>query len=288
MKGGSVTKAADSLFISQPAVSKMIQAFEDTCGFPLFTRGSGRLLPTAEARRLFIETEKLQTGVARVENTADAIKRLERGDVSVVAFPALSLRVLPKFSALFLRRRPEVTLNLLTRNSPSIADSMLTREADFGISLVPSHDPGIICRPFADCSMVCALPPDHRLKDTAVIKLQDIRNDRLISLGRADQSSAVVLEAFSFAGVQVEAYIEAQMADSACMLVHEGCGIALVPTLTSVGWKDEEVIFRRIEPKAKMTMWVYTSAYQPTQNLALHLMEVIRTGVQEIERGFTD
>lgn len=132
MKGGSITKAAETLCVSQPAVSKMIQAFEDSCGFNLFVRAAGRIRPTAEARRLFLETEKLQLGVARVENTAKAIRRLERGDVSVVAFPALSFRVVPKYAARFMRHRRNVSLQLLTRNSPSVAESMLTGVADFG------------------------------------------------------------------------------------------------------------------------------------------------------------
>lgn len=286
MKGGSVTKGAETLFVSQPAVSKLIRSFEDACGFPLFTRGAGKLIPTAEARRMFIETEKLQTGVARIENTAKAIQRLERGDVSVVAFPALSLRVLPKCAARFLEGRSEVTLNLLTRNSPSIADSMLTREADFGISLIPSHDPGIKCTPFGELSMVCALPINHPLCDRKVIKLEEIKNEKLIMLGRADQSHEVVLEAFSIAGVQVNQMIEAQMADAACSLVSEGCGVALVPTLTSIGWRPDEVVFCRIKPEIRKTMWLYTSAYEPTQNLALHLMEEVRTGVRDIEAFF--
>lgn len=287
MKGGSITKGAETLFVSQPAVSKLIRAFEDACGFPLFTRGAGKLMPTAEARRMFIETEKLQAGVARIENTARAIQRLERGDVSVVAFPALSLRVLPKYAARFLEGRPEVTLNLLTRNSPSIVDSMLTREADFGVSLISSHDPGILCSPFAELSMVCALPANHPLAKKKRIKLEELKNDKLIMLGRADQSHGVVLEAFSIAGLQVEQLIEAQMADAACSLVAEGCGVALVPSLISIGWRQDEVVFLPIEPAIKLTMWLYTSAYEPTQNLALHLLKVLRSGVQEIERSFS-
>ncbi|WBU56292.1 LysR family transcriptional regulator [Paracoccus sediminicola] len=110
MKGGSISKAAETLFVSQPAVSKMIRAFEDACGFKLFVRASSRIRPTAEARRLFMETEKLQAGVARVENTAKAIRGLERGDLAVVAFPALSFRVLPRAAAQFMRAHKNIYL----------------------------------------------------------------------------------------------------------------------------------------------------------------------------------
>lgn len=287
MKGGSITKAAETLYVSQPAVSKLIHAFEDSCGFKLFIRAAGRIRPTAEARRLFLETEKLQAGVARVENTAKAIRGLERGEVSVVAFPALSFRVVPKYAAIFMRGRREVSLQLLTRNSPSVADTMLNGAADFGISLLPSHHPGIACKPFADISMVCALPPSHRLAGRGHVELSDLAEDRLISLGRADTSHQQVMAAFSEVGVKVRLGIEAQMADAACTLVSEGLGVALVPSLISVGWPREKVVFKPIRPKVSMKTWLYSSAFEPVQQLALMLMEEIRKGIEEIENSYS-
>jgi len=125
VKGGSVTRAAEVLFISQPAVSKLVLAFEASCGLKLFQRGKGRLTPTPEARRLFAETEKFLTGVERIENAARAIREAERGELCVVGFPALSMRLLPGCTARFLRSRPDVELTILTRNSPEIAAAML-------------------------------------------------------------------------------------------------------------------------------------------------------------------
>jgi DNA-binding transcriptional LysR family regulator len=49
MKVGSVTKAAETLFVSQPAVTKLLKSFEESCGFDLFSRSTGRLVPTPEA-----------------------------------------------------------------------------------------------------------------------------------------------------------------------------------------------------------------------------------------------
>ena len=46
MKAGSVTEAAERLFVTQPAVTKLLKGFEDSCGFSLFHRGQGRLKPT--------------------------------------------------------------------------------------------------------------------------------------------------------------------------------------------------------------------------------------------------
>lgn len=286
MKSGSVTEAAKSLFISQPAVSKMIHAFEDSCGFTLFQRGSGRLVPTPEAHRLFLETEKLITGVARVENTARAIRDLERGEISVVAFPAMSLRLIPMLTAQFLAGRPDVRLSITTRSSRTVSDSMLTRAADFGISLIRSDHPGLRCRLFSECSMICALPVGHPLENEPVIDLHMLAGERLISLSQDDRSSGVVQDAFARAGTQLDASITVQMADTACMFVREGQGISLVPSLTTIGWSEHDLIFRPIEPQATMPMWVYTSAYESMPELASDLLKTLAHGIDAIEAGF--
>ncbi|RKF14156.1 LysR family transcriptional regulator [Roseovarius spongiae] len=286
IKGGSVTSAAKSLFISQPAVSKLIRAFEESCGFALFTRASGRLSPTPEARRLYLETEKLITGVARIENTARAIRDLERGEVSAVAYPAISLRLFPMLAAQFLAERPDVRLSIMTRGSRNIADSMLTQAADFGISLIRSDHPGLRCQMFTHCSMICALPTGHPLAREPVIDLRMLEGERLISLGRDDQSRGVVQDAFDRAGVRLDATIKAQMADTACMFVREGQGISLVPSLTTIGWGAEDLVFRPIEPSAVMPMWLYTSAYERMPELARKLLDTLETGINSIEDGF--
>ncbi len=286
MKGGSVTNAAASLFVSQPAVSKMIKAFEESCGFSLFNRSSGRLVPTQEARRLFLETEKLITGVARVENTARAIRDLERGEVAVVTFPAMSLRFLPMLTSQFLAERPDVRLSVMTRTSPNIPDAMLTQAADFGVSLLRSDHPGLQCRYFSECSMVCALPPGHPLSRESVIDLRALAGERLISLGRDDLSAGVVLDAFDRAGVQLDAFITVQMADTACMFVREGQGISLVSSLNTIGWGDDELAFRPIWPPATMPMWIYTSAYENMPELACKLLDTLKKGIRDIEICF--
>lgn len=287
MRCGSVTQAAEQMFISQPAVSKLLKSFEESCGFALFTKVGGRLLPTAEARSLMIETDTLEAGFARIENTARAIRQMERGDISAMAYPALSLRALPLFAARFLRDRPNVRLSLHTRNSADIAGAMLTRMADFGISMVPSNDHGVICRPFAEISLVVALPAHHPLAGLhGPVDLRELRRDRLITLSHEDRSQQIVLETMSRAGVSMESNLEAQMADTACSLVSQGCGVALVPQLASIGWGPDKVVFRPLMQQPKLVMWLLLSAYDTPSQMVQTLISVIRRGVLDIEAGF--
>lgn len=286
IKGGSVTKAAEALFISQPAVSKLIHAFEHSCGFKLFSRSTGRLVPTPEARQLFVETQRLEIGVTRVRKTADAIRNLERGEISVAAFPALGMQLLPRVSAKFLDTTPEVRISLFTRTSKSIEESIITRTADFGISLVPSDNPALHCETFCEISMICVLPAIHRLASQARIEFVDLADEPFVALGRDDMSSPMVETALQQAGVSVRVMAEVQMAQAAAAMVSAGRALSIVPTLISVGSHDPNIVFRPLADSFKMTVWLITSAFEERSALSNKLAAAIKSMVDELESSF--
>ena len=71
MLSGSISGASKLLFVSQPAVSRLIAYTEQRLGLMLFQRIKGRLYPTPEARRLFVEVTALYQNVQRVNEVAD-------------------------------------------------------------------------------------------------------------------------------------------------------------------------------------------------------------------------
>lgn len=284
MKSGSVTLAAKSLFISQPAVTKLIKSFEDSCGFPLFVRASSRLQPMPEAHRLYLETDKLITGVARVENVARAIRDLERGEVSIVAFPSLCLRFLPRVMSTFSKERPDVHISIETRTSRQIFESMLTGTADAGLSLVSTSHSGLECKLFHESDMVCALPPDHLLCEKSVVDLRDLAREPFISLGRGDLSHQLINEAFDQVGISIEPLIRAQMADSACTFVSEGRGVSLVSVQSTLAWRDDQVVFRPVFPAPKTSMWLYSRTNEPLSMMVASLLAMVREELDALNR----
>ncbi|WP_321340306.1 LysR substrate-binding domain-containing protein [Breoghania sp.] len=284
MQAGSVTQAAEALFVSQPAVTKLVQAFEKSCGFKLFQRSQGRLVPTPEARRLFAETHTFMTGVGRIENTALAIKNSQQGDLTAVAFPALSMRLMPWCAARYLSDKPDVRFSVLTRNSIDVPNSMISHAADFGLSLLPTRESTIVCQPFRRIMMVCALPSGHPLTESAQISPQQLENEEIVCLGRDDQSRMVVEEAFARYGIKIGGRYEVQMADAACMLVAEGAGIAIVPSIASVGWERHEgIVFRPLSVRVSMDVWLYTPTWDQPPTLAKMFLHEIDTGISQVE-----
>ncbi|WP_417829567.1 LysR substrate-binding domain-containing protein [Thalassospira sp.] len=287
MKVGSVTKAAEMLFVSQPAVTKLLKLFEENCGFALFSRSTGRLVPTAEARQLYSETHKLLAGVARVQKIATSIRNLERGEVSLVAFPAISMQLIPRQVAALIKNREDVNCTLLTRTSTSIEDAMVTRSADFGFSLVPSDNPALKCEKFSELSMLCGLPSDHPLAEKKIISLKDLQNVPLIALGRDDLSFPIINFAFSRLGISMNPVAEVQMSEAACAMVSAGYGVTIVSSLASFGPFDKGIAFRPLLEPIKSTIWLVTPKFEELSKIAVELIETIRTAIIQHEERAT-
>src|SRR5688572_6391852 len=96
---GSATRAAERLGITQPAVSKLLKSFTDDCGFLLFQRKGGQLVPTREAQILAGEVTKVFNGARRIKEVARAVREHEWGEISIAAPPAFAVRFLPRVLA---------------------------------------------------------------------------------------------------------------------------------------------------------------------------------------------
>ncbi|EKF42778.1 LysR substrate-binding domain-containing protein [Nitratireductor indicus] len=288
MTSGSVTKAAEALNVSQPAVSKLLRLFEDSCEITLFNRDTGRLVPTPEARVLHTETAKLEAGVLRVQKAAREIREFDRGQLTIVGFPAISLQLIPRVVADMLGRGTGLKVTLLTRTSPSIADVMLTRSADFGLSLVPTTHSMLHCEPFAHLSMICALPANHRLASKEVVSLRDLCDDPFIALGRSDMSYPAIYEAFHSIGLAPREAAEVQMLEAACAMVSAGFGVSIISSLAMVAPRDPSIVFRPLAERIETHVWLVTSSVLELPLVAREMIDRIRESVIRIETDYAN
>src|SRR4051812_37324557 len=108
LDSGTATRAAETMRISQPAVSKLLSHLARDCGVELFRRHGNRLIPTAEALTLYREVERMFVSVEHIPRLAGGIRELRSGQLAIAAFPALATRPLPRIITRFLRQHADV------------------------------------------------------------------------------------------------------------------------------------------------------------------------------------
>jgi DNA-binding transcriptional LysR family regulator len=246
MMSGTMTRAADELGISQPAVSATIAGLERKLGFTLFTRQAGRLTPTPEAHLFFNEVSRSLAAFESTERAAAEIRDGKRGSLSIVAYPSISIALLPRILSLFMSDRPDIRVKLVSRSSYVVKELVSTQQFDVAIAELPTDHPAERIERFSyRCD--CILPTDHPLAKLDVITPRDLDKVPFISLFRDHTTYGQLATAFSSFNAKWNVVAEVQYFATVCELVAAGCGAGLVDPVISAPFTGD-VVRRRFEP----------------------------------------
>ena len=177
----SITRAAEMLHITQPAVTRLILDLETEIGFSLFTREKGRLFPTSDALLLYQEVERSFVGVERIAHAAQQIRSLTRGSLNVAAAPALALNLLPEWITDFTRVHEGVSVSLLVHGTRLVGELVASEQCDIGFVTYTTWQPGVRVETLFSADMKCILPTGHRLSGKRVIDPEDLAGEKFVS-----------------------------------------------------------------------------------------------------------
>lgn len=246
---GSVTTAAQELFVSQPAVSRLVADLELASGLTLFERKHRRLIPTPEGRMLFDEIEKTFVGLEKIASRAEEIRTFRSGSIRIAAMPALSFSILPPLIKQFKSAYPGIHISLNISNSESVFDWLGSHQWDVGIAALPAHKTmaQIELLPSPPCS--CVLPADSPLIEREVITPEDLAETPFVSLLASSMVRQRIDAAFRAAGIQRQLVLETPYSLSAVQFVKLGVGATIVDPFSARCLADDAVAVRPFVPE---------------------------------------
>ncbi|KAB0269219.1 LysR substrate-binding domain-containing protein [Microvirga brassicacearum] len=247
VENGTVSRAAEMLNISQPAVSKLIAHLEEDTGLELFDRLKGRLAPTVRGMRLYEEVDRIFAGVRQVETAVAAIRREEQGRLLVGVMPALSGAFIQQATTGFLRTHPNVYCSIQSRSSQWIADWLVTRKLDVGLISSRIDNPYIATESLMQQPLVCIMPLDHPLTARSLIEPNDLDGVPFISFDPESYTGRQIATVFESYRVRVNFVLDATTSPTLCEFVAAGLGVSLVHPLFISGLQGR-VAVRRFEP----------------------------------------
>jgi DNA-binding transcriptional LysR family regulator len=227
-RSGSVSRAADSLFVTQPALTARLQRLEADLGAALFVR-THRGMRLTEAGNAF-----LPYAVRAIETLADgrrlvnAFERGGAGRLALGAAPAVSTYVLPALLKRFAVGHPRVEVSVRTGHSEEILELVLRGQVDLGLVRALRH-PDIESTPLYEDELVLVVEPEHRLASRGRIELEELGNEQLILFDRTSSYTELTHALFRGAGVVPSSVMELDYIDAAKKMVQEGFGVALLP-----------------------------------------------------------
>lgn len=285
LRCGSVTRAAETLGMSQPAVSKLLNSLEHGIGLRLFERARRRLAPTIEALRLHEEVARFFVGARRIEELVQEIRVSGHGELSIAALPILGLSFLPRLVSQLRCAHPGLKISFTLESSREVRESLLNRTADVGFVLpLPDQAPlrhGWTIRVPA----VAVLAPGHRLAARESLCPADFQGESFISLGRTYRMRHLVDALFDSENVTRVLDVETQNAFAACELAVHGAGVTVVDAITARDFADRAVI-RALVPTVpfQFNVLLPPSAAPPMLVMALIAkLEIALDGIGEVE-----
>jgi len=267
IRTGGAGRAADLLGTSQPAVSRALAALERACGFLLFHRVRGRLVPTREGRLFHDEVSRAFLGLDHLRQSAVRIREVGEGVVRIAALSALGNTVAVRATARYLLRWPEVRVSLQIRTSAAVRDLVATGQVDLGLAADEVEISGIEHSVFATPRAVCIVPADHRLAAGRRVRAADLAGERLLALAPQDTARIAIERILQAAQVQPRIVVETPFSSTIVALAREGAGIGLANPLSLDSPLPEGVVALPFEPAVYFRALLLRPAGAPRSRL---------------------
>ena len=230
-KCGSLTKAAQELYISQPAVSQSVKQLENLLGVSLFNRThSGMELSAAGGKLIFKKVEEALKLIEEAENGISELTATAAGTIRIGATDSIFSYVLADKIALFSERYPAVKLELISSTTPDTIAKLKEGGCDVAFVNLPAEDEG-----------VKLLDTVSHLSDIFVAgkKFENLKNE-IIPLKRLQEFPILMIEENTIArrslaaflqtlGIQLHPDIEVANWDFMLKLAIKGMGVGCIP-----------------------------------------------------------
>jgi DNA-binding transcriptional LysR family regulator len=172
---GSVSRAAETLYLSQPAVTLQLQALERELGQRLFERSGRRLTLTREGETLYELARPLVEGIDGLETAfRERLRGMDAGELNVAAGSSTILYLLPRIVARFREQQPEVHLKLHNVTGASGLDLLRSDAVDLAVGSMLDVPADLDYLPAYRFEPMLIMPPGHALADKARIELADL------------------------------------------------------------------------------------------------------------------
>ncbi|ECJ3056262.1 LysR family transcriptional regulator [Salmonella enterica subsp. salamae] len=227
----SFNKAAKLLNITQPALTRRIKNMEDDLHTLLFERTTRKVTLTKAGRMLLPEAREL---IRRLDETIFNVRELNNyhhGIITLSCIPTAIFYFLPlaigKFNALY----PNIKVRILEKGTNNCMESVLCKEADFGINMNSITNPAIDFTPLVNEPFVLACRRDHPLAARQLVEWQELVNHTLIGVRASSGNRLLIEQQLADKPWKLEWFYEVRHLSTSLGLVEAGLGISALPGL---------------------------------------------------------
>ena len=226
------TNAAENLFITQPALSRIIKSLEDELGTQLFIRTRKKLILTDAGRILKEHALEIEKQLQLLDEELGKMFMLKKRHVRI-GLPTITNSIFfSQLIASFHEEYPEVTFQLEEDGSRPIQEKIVNGLLDFGVVVLPAKNDNLDYYMFVNEKLKLVVPSSHRLAGNQEVSLKELKEESFIMFNRDFELRNLVITACRESGFQPIIISETSRLDFIQELVAYNIGITLLPENT--------------------------------------------------------
>lgn len=227
----SVTRAADELHVTQPAVSMQLRELEDQVGISLFDRQKRKLRLTEAGRELLHHAHRADALVHDISASMNGLRGLERG-VLRIAVVSTANYFLSGVLARYTREYPGVRISLSVANRDAVLSALAENAAELAVTGQPPEESEIVAQHFLDNPLVVIASPEHPLASAKSIALDRLRSEVLVVREEGSGTRAAMERHFARHGLEFHTGCELASNEAVKQAVQAGIGLGVVSAQT--------------------------------------------------------
>ena len=224
----SFRKAAEQLFLSQPAVTLQIKALEEDLGVRLFDRSGGKVALTVQGAILLRHAQRIAAIVSEAETRMSADDGQLSGKFALGVSTTIAQYVLPRLLAVFLAEHPRLKLSFHSGNAQAIVQLLLAGKISIGLVAGSARQRGVRAERFMEDELVLIAPPNF---EPDQMSFRQLAGTTLLLREQGSGSRQAVESALGKAGLKMKAFksrIELDSTEAIKSAVEAGLGIGFV------------------------------------------------------------
>lgn len=225
----SFSKAAESLYITQPTISKMLRNLEIELGADLFYREGKSIRLTDAGGILLSKAQNIVESFYSLSSELDSLRNLKQGHIQIGLPPMVGASFFPSVIGQFHNKYPEVTIRLHEDGAKKVENDVETGLLDIGVVVLPVNSARFHYFSFIEEKLQLLLPLGHRLADADSVPLTELAEEEFVLFREDFTLHDRVIKECVKAGFHPKVVYESSQWDLISRMVAAGLGIALLP-----------------------------------------------------------
>lgn len=229
---GSITRAAEELRVTQPAVSIQLKKIEERTGLALIERVGRKLHLTDAGEELRRHAERMARDLVDLEESLLLYRGVRRGRLRLAVVSTANYFLHDHLTA-FKNHFPDIDVNLKVANRDAILHALETNQADLSITGQPPDDADVVARRFMDNPLVVIAPPDHPLAGQKRITLAQFAREPLVIREQGSGTRGAVERVLGERNLTFQASCVLSTNEAVKQAVRAGLGLAVISSQTA-------------------------------------------------------